>query len=440
MKHPYSRKINQFKNTARQINDLIETNSWQTIADKQKQQLQWKLNNLFSIVKNILQKKELKKILAAAAFLIYVGNTNAQTFAPAVNNPFGLSNPGYYVLLPSFTDLDNDGDLDIIALTYYGQIQYFENTGTPTNPAFAAPQTNPFGISYPALGLRPVTVDMDNDGDQDLFTGEYYGAFKYFQNTGTPANPAFALPTTNPFGLDSAFEEGFPAFADFDNDGDPDMLSNEYYGVFKYYENTGTASSPNFAAPTQNPYGLTVPSIDEANPTVGDLDNDGDLDILVGSWDNGGNIYFYRNSGSNTSPSFAAPLLNPFGLSAAAGIAAPTLGDIDNDGDLDLMVGDTTGNFIFYKNNLINGIPEFNSDDISFDVSPNPAQGEAIITIHNNKNNLTIKLFDISGKHILEKNIIDNKTTLNINKLPAGVYIVEVSDKKLASRKKLIVE
>lgn len=434
----YARKINQFRNTARQVNELLESRRWQTLAESSKHQFQWKLNNLFEMVRNFLSKKELKKILATAAFLICLGNVNAQTFSPAVNNPYGLTNPGDYVL-PSFADMDCDGDLDIIAVSYNTSLIFYENTGTAILPSFAAPQTFAFGL-YPII-FRPVPADIDDDGDLDIFSGEYYGAYKYFENTGTAANPSFAPPVTNPFGLDSADEIGFPVFADLDNDGDMDLLSNEYYGNFKYYENTGTASSPNFAAPLTNPFGFSISSPYEAYPAVCDLDIDGDLDVLTGSWGYGGNMYYYENSGSVSVPDFTGtPLLNPFGITEAAVISVPTFGDIDNDGDMDLIVGDTTGNFIYFENTTISSVGNIGSNSISFSVSPNPASEYTIINAGTIIKNITVKISDISGKLIYKAAIENNETTVNTTGFSKGVYIVELSDGNYIFRKKLIIE
>lgn len=435
----YSRKINQFRNTARQINELIETGGWHSTLEPSQRKLQWKLNNLFATVRNLLSRKELKKILAAAAFLICIGTVNAQTFAPAVNNPFGLTNPGDYIL-PSFADMDGDGDLDIIAVSYNTSLIFYENTGTATSPSFAAPQTFAFGL-YPII-FRPVPADIDDDGDLDIFSGEYYGAYKYFENTGTGTNPSFAPPVTNPFSLDSADELGFPVFADLDNDGDMDLLSNEYYGNFKYYENTGTASSPNFTAPLTNPFGFSISSPYEACPAICDLDNDGDLDVLTGSWGYGGNMYYYENSGSISAPNFTGtPLLNPFGISEAALISVPTFGDIDNDGDMDLIVGDSTGNFIYYENTTIGSISNFNNNNpLTFSVSPNPANEYICIAINTAKNKFNLSIMDVTGKLIYESPVENSVTTLSTEVLSKGVFIVELSDGNYISRKKLIIE
>jgi Ca2+-binding RTX toxin-like protein len=114
-----------------------------------------------------------------------------------------------------------------------------------------------------------------------------------------------------------------------------------------FYRNTGSASNPVFAAPTTNDFGLTsVGSF--ASPTLADIDGDGDLDAFVGN--NAGNTLFYRNTGSASNPVFAAPTINPFGLTDVGNYVAPTFADIDGDGDLDAFVGNNAGNTVFFEN------------------------------------------------------------------------------------------
>ena len=176
--------------------------------------------------------------------------------------------------------------------------------------SFAAAQTNPFGLAATMYLAVPTLVDIDNDGDLDLFVAEYYGNVKYFQNTGTSATPQFATPTTNPFGITSGNYFAFLAFGDLDGDGDFDLLMGEYYGTFKYFQNTGSATNPQFAAPVSSPFGLTQ-GYYLSIPTFADLDADGDLDLLVGDigyvylpYYNYPTLRFFRNNGSSTNPTF----------------------------------------------------------------------------------------------------------------------------------------
>ncbi|NYT27401.1 MAG: VCBS repeat-containing protein [Candidatus Thiodubiliella endoseptemdiera] len=104
----------------------------------------------------------------------------------------------------------------------------------------------------------PILVDIDGDGDLDLVVGEKNGTLKYYQNTGTTSSPAYEAKTgdDNPFnGIDVGYYST-PTLADIDGDGDLDLVVGENYGTLKYYQNTGTTSSPAYEAKTgdDNPF------------------------------------------------------------------------------------------------------------------------------------------------------------------------------------------
>ena len=70
--------------------------------------------------------------------------------------------------------------------------------------SFSSPTTNPFGINLGSVqgGPSPTFADINGDGDLDLFIGEKSspGSIHYFENTGTSSNPSFAAPVTSFFG------------------------------------------------------------------------------------------------------------------------------------------------------------------------------------------------------------------------------------------------
>ena len=161
----------------------------------------------------------------------------------------------------------------------------------------------------------------------------------FVQQTGTN-NPANAVVVDNGYGA--------PIFADLDNDGDKDMIIGDYYNAIQYYKNTGTASAPVFTQQTgtsNNPFELVSTSLGYTVPTLGDIDGDGDFDLLYGQ--DADSLSFYKNVGSNSSPIFVAQTGtdNIFpNIGTVSGNyydeLAPSFVDIDGDGDLDVLIGD----------------------------------------------------------------------------------------------------
>jgi hypothetical protein len=255
----------------------------------------------------------------------------------------------------AFVDLDGDGDLDVIVGEQGGAFLYFRNTGTAIAPALVAAtgSENPLNGMSVSGDARPALVDLDGDGDLDLVAGASNGTFYYFRNTGTATAPAFASITggSNPLnGLDVG-DDSTPAFGDLDGDGDLDLVSGELGGAFFYFRNTGTAVNPAFTPITDasNPLnGQDVGS--NSNPALGDLDGDGDLDLVAG--DSTGAFSLFENTVTATSPAFVARTgsANPLSGFSATLRSAPALGDFDGDGDLDLVSGRDDGGFAAFRN------------------------------------------------------------------------------------------
>lgn len=373
-------------------------------------------------LRGILRLGEMRRILGVGALLIgltYSPKANAQYFGEVFENPYGLiTTKGFSV--PSFVDLDRDGDFDILVGEAGGDFEYFENIGSTVEPNYGAPQYNPFGLKSADQISAPAFADLDNDGDFDLIVGERYGNLQYFENIGTANKPEFAEPVANPFGLEATYYNAFPVFADFDSDGDQDILVGEYYGNLQYFENVGTAEEASFAVAKENPFGLEA-AIEIAVPAAADVDLDGDIDLLVG--EKNGFVKYYENGGTPEAAEFKEALSSPFGIKQTLVLACPTFADLDGDGDADLLMGEDEGKMYFYENTIISSTPDW-SDQTAIDVFPNPATDR--IFLEASQNITSVELYNAMGQMVLKEN--QPNQSVSIGALPTGIYVMRLTD------------
>ena len=276
-------------------------------------------------------------------------------------NPFNGIDVGF-ASTPTLADLDGDGDLDAIIGEFYGSLRYYKNTGNATNPVYTV-QTgtaNPFnGIDIGSFnGPAPTLADLDSDGDLDAVIGTSSGTF-YYKNTGNATNPVYTVQTgtANPFNNIVVVGNGL-TLADIDGDGDLDAIVGEFYGSLKYYKNTGTATAPVYVEQTgtANPFnGIDIGFF--SKPTFADIDKDGDLDAIIGT--SSGTLRYYKNTGTATNPVYTAQTgtANPFNGIDVGASSAPTFADIDGDGDLDVIVGESNGTIKYFASVAVNSPP-----------------------------------------------------------------------------------
>lgn len=274
-----------------------------------------------------------------------------------IASPFGARDVGSYSTLAA-GDLDADGDPDFVASQSFadGAIHYFQNVGTALLPSVVertGPE-NPFsGLSAggtPMLAL----ADLDGDGDLDLASGENGGnPLRYFENTGTTIAPAFVERSGGSNPLANAFAgRGAPSFGDLDGDGDFDLVMGRFEGSFQYFRNLGTPLVPVFAEQLgpANPFnGLSITAGGLSTAALGDVDRDGDLDLVAGD-EGEGKFDYFENLGSAVAPSFIrrSGVESPLDGHDVGLNSTPALVDLDGDGDLDMISGNRDGTFEVY--------------------------------------------------------------------------------------------
>ncbi|MEW6095336.1 MAG: VCBS repeat-containing protein [bacterium] len=146
---------------------------------------------------------------------------------------------GYYAS-PTFCDLDNDGDYDLMIASQDGGNCYgYENTGNKINPIWTAkPDWNGPRVGDYGWYAKPAFCDLDNDGDYDLMIGHMDGSPNAYENIGSKTKPIWTYkPDWN---TPHIGEETKPAFCDLDNDGDYDLLIGAVSGISWSIENIAT--------------------------------------------------------------------------------------------------------------------------------------------------------------------------------------------------------
>ena len=160
----------------------------------------------------------------------------------------------------------------------------------------------------------PNYADFDGDGDCDLVCGEFLDRFTYFQNVGTRNEPRFAggvkLRSENGKPLAMDLQMIVPNAIDWDDDGDPDLVVGDEDGRVALVENTGASAEgrPVFRAPhyfRQQAADVKFGAL--ATPYGVDWDGDGDQDIITGN--TAGYIGFIENLDGKDPPRLAAPKL-----------------------------------------------------------------------------------------------------------------------------------
>lgn len=256
--------------------------------------------------------------------------SDAHMFAQDLSFPENSNStiPVFITAFPGafYQDVDNDNVSDLIVspnttniTENFTSILLYENNGATAQPDFEFVQNNFLqdNMIETGEGAYPVFFDEDNDGLLDLFVGNfgYYnssGLYKsklsYYRNTGTQTQPAFQLITRDYAAVEALqLTNVIATFGDIDGDNVPEMIIGEHNGNLHLFENNAQPNQPaQFVFSQTNYSGIDVGL--DATPQLFDVNNDGLLDLIIG--ERNGNLNYYRNTGTPQNPVFTLQTQN----------------------------------------------------------------------------------------------------------------------------------
>jgi hypothetical protein len=305
---------------------------------------------------------------------------------------------------PVFVDIDDDDDLDLFLGSFknqLGTINFLENTGTALNPSFYFADSIYFGITK-ALIIVPTFGDLDGDKDYDLIVGKLDGKLDLYLNSGDKTSAQFStsVPVLDNLGDEiDAGTSSVPLLFDIDNDLDLDLIIGAFSGTFKFYRNTRNTSNYEFTFEPLYFDDLDVGS--SSTPFILDYNNDGIYDLFSGNA--AGEFYHFQNDGSNVAPIWNE-ITNHFLSDNFGGDSHPSFVDLDGDTDLDIVLGNVKGGLYLYNNTKISNVQEEKINPVSnFEISsyPNPFNPETQIRLELHVGqNIEIDVYNILGENV----------------------------------------
>lgn len=319
------------------------------------------------------------------------GGTPQQAFMTAKDTTFpAYSVPADVLVFPAayFVDINNDSKRDLVVAPFpenasanVGNVWYYENTNTDAQPIFQFKTDSLLNNKMIDVGSEANVAVLDENGDglMDILMGNYLtklnsgtdkSELTLFRNIGTASNPVFTLSTNNYLNISGILGNTtagiFPSTGDLDNDGDIDLVLGDMEGKIHFFLNSAGPGNPAvFSLHAQNYNNIDVGAF--STPQLVDLDEDGLLDLICGK--ENGTLSYFRNSGGSNGFSFPTIADDPFWgqvdvlQPCCTGYSVPHAFKIPGDTLWNLWVGSEQGYIFQYTGITTNSGAQFNLQD-----------------------------------------------------------------------------
>ncbi len=367
---------------------------------------------------------------------------------------------------PAFLDYNQDGLMDLlvgnvgiydtVSNEYKFGLHLLENVGSTDRPIFELIDDDYLGLiggTNVFSRIQPTVGDLDGDNDMDLLLGSVSGEITYFRNDATAGGTANFVFVTSQFeSVDVSFSSA-PYLYDIDGDMDLDLFVGNQMGNIAFYENVGSQQSFDFQLITEE-WGFIHVKDDfggrftgSARPLLMDFDNDGAVEMLVGSIT--GKVEIFEDVAkalTDTLPTIGA-LFN----FDAGSFAAPASAVLDSTGSPTILIGNQRGGLYLFNTLPINtdpivvdptdAIDPSLKERLNLKVFPNPTRSVLYVnlTLPAGARTAQLTLLDAMGRSVHQQMLSQSSNQLSVAHLAEGLYLVQIEVEGLRYVEKLLI-
>lgn len=374
---------------------------------------------------------------------------------------------------PAFVDFNGDGLMDLVIATQanqsggyaYDHLELYKNIGTANKAVYKKVDNDFASLTRYQIGyLAPTFADIDGDGRPDMLVGRQDGKTMYFKNMADSGGSLQMKLVAVDYQNIRAGGFSTPCFGHISSDTLFDLVMGRDSGTFIYYQNMGSRTKPVFKKITDslgsvrtNIYyygnwvydskGRLIDStrylqpIGRSAPVLADLDHDGKMDLVSGSFY--GEMFFWFDIQDHMTGTFARTdtvfynTLTKKKENKFLGLfTMPSAADLDGDGYPDMLVGNGMGGILYYgsqkmKMGIAPSTYGYGANTIDFSLYPNPSHGSVFVTVQDprhgkiemdltNALGTVVRSFQFDGR--------ENQQEISLVGMAPGVYFASVHD------------
>ncbi len=320
-----------------------------------------------------------------------IGTASLAKYELQTRDWFGFSTLNISNMAPSFGDLDNDGDLDMVCGSNDGTLHYFQNNAVNNAEMSLVYIPNYFAGIDVGNFSTPFVYDIDGDGKKDIAVGERLDNINLISNTGTLANPVYSIIT------DSLYKINLKKFGLYPSGRSKLII-----------QSLRPNDTPNVIVSNGNSkvYILGKFSSDYTQRIDNAVDS---IELFAGMFSN-------SNGGFNIS-----------------------MADINNDDKPELVAGTPQGGIFLFRNTSTTvGVNQTNKV-LALNIYPNPASNKIFVQMNSAEKFISVELFDLNGKKVFETNDSNTFLSIDTKDIPNGMYVLRVLGNEAVRNEKIII-